>query len=128
MINGLNRISRIPQTHQIPRYHKGFTPMPDNIERKLDEFYTEYCLPSHDIYIGYNSFQVLIRTRNIAEWTKELHATFCKKLGMILHAVNKSETWDFNSYQLIMDFMYIPKYFKDKWNDEFSVDFNNLRL
>ena len=126
MINGRNRISRIPQTHYLQRFNKGFTGMPDNIERKLDEFYTQHCVPSHDVYIGYNSFQVLIQTRNIVEWTKELHETFCKELGMILHEVHKLESWDYGNYEMEVSYIYIPKYFKDKWNEDLSVNFDDI--
>ena len=130
--NGLNRISRIPGYHGLntQRYHKGYNIcFPESLHIKLSNFYdTHFKEISSSTYIGYNDTVVVILTKNSVDWTKKLHECLCKEIGAILYQVDKKESWQFQCYNMEVLYIYVPKYHKDKWNKEFSVKLDDVRL
>ena len=97
-----------------------------DMEKKLSDFEARHH--TMGCKFGYNEFEIMVRPINAVEWTPELHDEFIKAFPVILYRVERQETFEKNRYSVVMLYHYIPKYVKDKWNDQCGMDIRDVRL
>ena len=108
-------------------FHKGQKHFPDYLERKLYDFQIDY-LGNPDIDILYSSVAILIRTHSLNEWTKERHELFCNAFDVILNNVTKIEHYQPNNYRLTIEYLYIPSFYDERFNEVHIIDYDNVML
>lgn len=101
----------------------------EQLPRQLDEFQRRFLGNNSYIELGYTSEGVvLVTSKNIVEWTERLHECFCEAFNMILHSVEKVETFEPRNYKLSVYYLYIPAFYNKKDNELFSVKFKDVVL
>ena len=116
--------------NMILHHHKGQKHLPDNhtLKRILYDFQREY-LGNPDIDILYSSVAILIRTHSLNEWTKHEHELFCKAFNVILNNATKVEQYSsMNTYRLTLEYLYIPSFYTDDFNEFNSIDLDSIML
>ena len=101
----------------------------EQLPRQLDEFQRRFLGNNSYIELGYTSEGVvLVTSKNIVEWTERLHECFCEAFNVILHSVEKVETFKPRNYEMNIYYLYIPKFYVDNYNELYSVDINDVVL
>lgn len=101
----------------------------EQLPRQLDEFRRQFLGNNPYIELGYTDEGViLVTSKNSVEWTEKLHECFCEAFNMILHSVEKVETFEPRNYKLSVYYLYIPAFYNKKDNELFSVKFKDVVL
>jgi len=105
-------------------------PLWNNLPRYLDEFIKrndikndgliELCYTDNDV--------IVIISKNKVAWTETLHNKLCDTFDVILHYVERVELFEPRNYKCDVYYFYIPKFHDDKYNDEFSVKFKDIKF
>lgn len=113
------------KNYNLPKNH-----LPNNLPEQLDRFKKENeILNDGLIELCYTDSNVIvIMSKNTVAWTETLHNKLCEKFNVILNSVEKNELFEPRRYKLNIIWMYIPKFYKDKYNDEFSVQFKDVNF
>ncbi|MBP3226486.1 MAG: hypothetical protein J6M08_06155 [Methanobrevibacter sp.] len=122
---------RLPGNYlNITNYNKPQTHLSDNLPEQLSEFRKENNIKNDGlIELCYTDRDVIvIISKNTVIWTETLHNKLCDKFNVILNSVEKDEIFEPRNYKLNVIWLYIPKFFVDKYNDEFSVKFKDLNF
>lgn len=112
------------KTNNKPQYR-----LPHHLPRHLDEFIRQNLGNTPYIELGYTDTGViLITSKNKLEWNKTIHDSFCETFNVILHSVEKVETFKPRNYEMNIYYLYIPKFYVDNYNELYSVDINDVVL
>lgn len=126
----MSGVSRLPEDYvKIKRYNEEFKPLPDNIEEELKDFHKDYLSGSDEVSIGYaDAGAILVRAVNNMVWTKRHHEVFCHHFNLILCSFDRCEHYEPQKYDLELNFLYIPRFDNEYYNEMCSVDINNIRF
>ncbi|WP_296882163.1 hypothetical protein [uncultured Methanobrevibacter sp.] len=122
---------RLPGNYlNIKNYNLPKTHISDNLPEQLSIFRKENKILNDGlIELCYTDSDVIvIISKNTVAWTETLHNKLCEKFNVILTSVEKNELFEPRNYKLNIIWIYIPKFYNDKHNDDFSVKFKNVNF
>lgn len=97
----------------------------DNLQEKLENFINSSEISAYvrdDLKIGYNMDEIKILAKGFNRWDEDMHKGFCWKFNALLYSIETEEKRTAKSHDFNVLYTYIPRFVKQKHNDEYSLD------
>lgn len=127
----LMKCKRLPVNYldKIKTNNKAQYKISKQLPEQLEEFRRRFLWNNPYIELGYTDDGiVLVISKNSVEWDHHYHSLLSKRLNLILHSVEKVETFEPMNYKLSVYYLYIPAFYNKKDNELFSVKFKDVVL
>lgn len=101
----------------------------DNLPERLNQFRKKYCPDNEDISINYTTQPVIvIISKKRHAWSEDLHNFLCHEFKVILNSAEKVQSFEPAGDKMSIYYLYIPRFYREKYNKENSISFVELPI